>query len=252
MSFIVIAKFLGLYKNIVWHASTEQEAQDIKSVFSAIDKEILIALNLPSIVISDTLADNNQPLNDEKVSRIIFLSRISPKKNLDYALRTFLKVTKPIIFDIYGPIEDDSYWKECQLIINKMPKNVIVSYCGALVPKDIPKTFASYNLFFFPTHGENYGHVIAESLSVGTPVLLSDQTPWRDLEADGLGWDIPLNNINAFVKVLEKVALQTVDEKSSNRQHICEKITKRLTNTDVIEANRQLFYQSIQKTKKIN
>ena len=51
---------------------------------------------------------------------------------------------------------------------------------------------AANDLFFLPTRGENFGHVIAEALSVGTPVLISDQTPWRKLAAVGLGHDLPL------------------------------------------------------------
>ena len=36
----------------------------------------------------------------------------------------------------------------------------------------------AHDLFVFPTLGENFGHVIYESLMCGTPVLVSDNTPW--------------------------------------------------------------------------
>jgi glycosyltransferase involved in cell wall biosynthesis len=64
----------------------------------------------------------------------------------------------------------------------------------------------------FPTHGGNYGHVIAELLSVGTPVLLSDQTPWRDLTIDGLGRDLALENMDGFVKVIKLISLKNINK----------------------------------------
>ena len=60
-----------------------------------------------------------------------------------------------------------------------MPPHVVVDYKGEVLPPDVPSVFASADLFVFPTKGENFGHVILEALSVGTPVLTSDQTPWR-------------------------------------------------------------------------
>src|SRR5690606_10471907 len=95
-------------------------------------------------------------------------------------------------FDIYGPISDQDYWKECQALIKSLPANVVATYCGSVAPARVAELFSKYDLFFLPTRGENYGHVIAEALSMGTLVLISDQTPWRELQADGLGWDVPL------------------------------------------------------------
>jgi glycosyltransferase involved in cell wall biosynthesis len=52
-----------------------------------------------------------------------------------------------------------------------------------------------------PTLGENFGHAIFESLAAGRPVLISDQTPWRNLKQDFAGWDIALANGDEFKKV---------------------------------------------------
>ena len=35
---------------------------------------------------------------------------------------------------------------------------------------------------FLPSKGENFGHIIMESLAASTPVIISDLTPWKDLE----------------------------------------------------------------------
>jgi glycosyltransferase involved in cell wall biosynthesis len=36
--------------------------------------------------------------------------------------------------------------------------------------------------------------MIVEAWAAGCPVLVSDQTPWRQLTAQGLGWDVPLEH----------------------------------------------------------
>ncbi len=54
--------------------------------------------------------------------------------------------------------------------------------------------------------GENYGHAIFEALTTGLPVLISDQTPWRNLEQMKVGWDIPLQMKEKFVDAITQAA----------------------------------------------
>ena len=86
-----------------------------------------------------------------------------------------------------------------------------------------------YDLFLFPSGGENYGHVIAESLSSGTPVLISKNTPWLDLESQNLGWDIDLKDMDSFVEIIEKVARMSHDERQDKQNNI-RKIIKDIFN----------------------
>ena len=61
-------------------------------------------------------------------------------------------------------------------------------------------------MFFLPSFSENFGHAINEALSVGVPVLISDKTPWRNLQEKGMGWDLSLDNRRAFIEVIEAMA----------------------------------------------
>jgi glycosyltransferase involved in cell wall biosynthesis len=54
-----------------------------------------------------------------------------------------------------------------------------------------------------PTRNENFGYVILEALLAGCPVILSDQTPWRDLDEKQAGWVIPLGDEAGFVRALD-------------------------------------------------
>ncbi len=63
-----------------------------------------------------------------------------------------------------------------------------------------------------PSTNESFGYVIHEALAAGCPVLISDRTPWRDLEARGVGWDVDLNDVSDFTRVLQKCV--DMDEKT--------------------------------------
>ncbi len=198
----MVSKWLGLHKGIVWQASSELERKDIVRLLDVEQSSIFIAKDLPP---EFSIGAASRTISAADTCRLIFLSRISPIKNLDFALQAISTVSLPLVFDIYGPIEDEGYWKDCLGLIEKLPENISVNYRGSVTPDQVADVFSNYDLFIFPTRGENYGHVIAESLSVGTPVLLSDQTPWRDLARDELGWDLPLD-LDVFAQNIERVA----------------------------------------------
>ena len=74
------------------------------------------------------------------------------------------------------------------------------------INRNYPHQIAKNHLFFLPTLGENFGHIILEAFCAGCPVLISDQTPWRDLEEKGVGWNLPLDQPELFREVLQRFA----------------------------------------------
>lgn len=242
--YIKISSLLGLYKKVIWQASSEYEKQDIIDALSVNPDSIFVAKDLPakrtdvSTISSTSCSDN---------LRIVFLSRISPKKNLDFALRILASVKSKVIFDIYGPTEDQEYWDVCADLIKNLSDNITVSYCGSIKPEQVKEIFSNYDLFFFPTRGENYGHVIAESLSVGTPVLISDQTPWQKLSDDELGWDLPLDSKELFVEKIELLASMPLDERLFSRKIVLKNGFARVNNEGDILDNKKLFEFAFQK-----
>lgn len=180
-TFIYLAKAVGLYSNLLWHATSEIEANDIKEKFPR--AKISTVPNLPAKYVPK---ERIMPKKAGEL-RLVFVSRIFPKKNLKYALE-ILKLIKTgnVVFDIYGPMEDTAYWTECETVIAELPSNVKVSYCGEVEHKQIPHIFEKYHVFFFPTLGENYGHVIVEAMMNNCLCLLSKGvTPWDDYSLCG-------------------------------------------------------------------
>lgn len=242
-AYIRLVRRLGLYRDVLWQASSELEEQDIRAWFG--DRaRVVVAANLPARLIDRT----DGPAGPGKKAgslRVIFLSRICGKKNLDGALRVLQTAKGDISFSIYGPIEDPLYWGECQKLISRMPANIDVSYKGVLRPEQVRSAMEEHDLFFFPTHGENFGHVILEALVAGCPVLLSDQTPWRDLREKGVGWDLPLAQPHHFRQAIEEcVAMDTHSHRQwSERARAFGRECSR--NEAVVEQNRELLRQAL-------
>ena len=76
-----------------------------------------------------------------------FISRIQEKKNLKYAIEVISKVKSIVQFDIFGPIESQEYWDSCKDLINEIPDNIKITYCGKLEPKSVGRKFMEYDCF---------------------------------------------------------------------------------------------------------
>lgn len=240
--FTYMARFGRLHRDISWHASSEGEARDIADVMKIDRRDIYVIDDFPIKSTGGSPGPGERPpVVTGAALRIVFLSRIAREKKLDYALKLLVQVRAHVLFDIYGPVHDTTYWNECQELIRKLPSNVTVNYLGSVRPDEVVDVFTRYDLFFFPTGGEAYGHVIAESLSAGTPVLLSTETSWRNLQVEGLGWDLDLAHERAFVEVIENLAALGTEERIRNRIEVKARITKRLFDPTIMEAHRRLF-----------
>lgn len=242
ITYIQLSSLLGFYKGILWQASSEHEKADIVRALKIKPDLVYEALDLPTKIFPRREEDAStlQEFGPREL-RVVFLSRLTREKNLDYALKVLTKVRSRVLFEIYGPAEDALYWEECQVLIGRLPDNVTVNYLGGVRPEQVLQILGQYDLFLFPTTGENYGHVIAESLTAGTPVLISNQTPWRNLETEGLGWDMSLADIDSFVTVIEKLSTMSEEERRQQRSSILAGIKEKLLDPSVLEANRRLF-----------
>lgn len=256
--YLRMSRWLGLYRNILWHASSDLEAADIDRIFRE-RRLISVAQVIPGhilsdrrknpsgIVIAEDIAFLPEPSESSKLPkraghlRIVFASRISPKKNLVGALRMLEDISGEVAFSIYGPAEDSRYWDECQRVIKALPQNVRVEYRGTIKHEEIVWVFAENDIFLFPTLGENFGHVICEALSAGCPVLISDQTPWRNLADKKAGWDIPLGETERFRTILQQCVDSDEEWLAELSAGAKKYVREHLSMAIVIEANRELF-----------
>jgi len=236
-AFLSVARGLGLFRDVRWQATSEHEMVAIRNAIGAA-ADVNFAPNMRIAAIDEApprLREPGDPL------RVIFLSRISPKKNLDGALRILSGVRAPITFDVYGVREDAAYWSMCEQLIQTLPANVAVRYCGVLPGAAVKRTLRAYDVMLLPTHDENFGHVIAEALEAGCPPLISDRTPWRGLVERGVGWDLALEDLDGFRAVLEACATEDPSVSASRSGAASAWVAGLDEDADIVERNASLL-----------
>ena len=206
-SFLKLWRPILVRMGIVWHAATDREAEEIRAIFPAAQIEVCAE---PSPSVPDTTAAPARERCEGR--RFVFIGRIARMKNLRIALEALNTVSTPVIFDIFGPLEDRRYWAECERVIAGLPGHVKVSYRGELDPSAVVTTFAAYDAFVFPTLGENFGHVIAESLAGHCPVICSDNTSWTQVLMAGGGEVVENPTGESLGHVLSRWGSMTNDE----------------------------------------
>lgn len=209
--FLIVAKTIGLFRNITWSFSSQLEMEDARRSIGFIE-DYFIAEDLPRMATEGVRKNTKK----EKELSVIFLSRICPQKNLEQCITVLdHQWNGRISFDIYGTKEDLQYWNRCKAKLEKINSSVQCRYCGEIEPKHVLSTFAKYNVFLFPTRGENFGHVVFEALSVGCVPVISDKTIWNDLDQEHCGFVLPLTDCDGFRNAIKRCLDMSNDEFSS-------------------------------------
>ena len=239
--YIAFAKSIGLYQNLAWQASSDYEAREIRRVMGRTAERIVVVPDVFPFVNFLNNVEKKENRDPGSPLRICFLSRIVPIKNLDYALNIVSRVKVPVVFDIYGPEEDKQYWKACSVLMKNLPPLIKANYKGKVEHQHVIAVLKKYDLFFLPTQSENFGHAILESMLAGTPVLISNNTNWRDLEAHGVGWDLSLDNAGAFIEAIEKTYSINSENYHNWRERVRNYAVQICSNNHILQENRQLF-----------
>ena len=242
--YALLVSVLGKYnrsKNVYFHVTSDDEIAGLKKYFFINNEKIIKVSNI------GIMPNKNKRIYEKKEGelRITFISRIHEVKNLLYAIDIINMLKCKVNFDIYGPIESVDYWNKCENLIRESPSNVRINYCGEVNPGNIEDVFINYDCFLFPTKNENYGHVIAESLANGCPVVLSKgTTPWDDLDRKA-GFVCNLNYKDEFVDALNYIASLGKDEYDRFMNKTSVYYNEKIKDNEAIEGHRKMFNKII-------
>jgi glycosyltransferase involved in cell wall biosynthesis len=184
--FLSLARNLDFFRGVEFHASTEEEVREVNMHVPG--KKVFVARNF-----SDPTLQPLPTTNPSGSVNLLCLGRVHPIKNLLFAVEILSKMNlkgKKVSVNIVGPSEDKKYLDSLLQLSNT---GLEVTYSGAVSHQGLREVFKNTHYLLMPTMHENYGHAIIESWGFGRPVLLSDNTPWRDLQEKGLGYCTPLN-----------------------------------------------------------
>lgn len=146
------------------------------------------------------------PVKTVDKKKILFLSRIHPKKGIENLIKAWVlidnNIRKKWIIEIVGNGEEKYIQKLKDLIISNNIENEIRILPPVFGPEKIT-LYRKASLFVLPTFSENFGVVIAEALASYTPVITTKGAPWTDLNEYECGWWINIG-VNPLKLALEK------------------------------------------------
>jgi glycosyltransferase involved in cell wall biosynthesis len=246
-TYLLAARGSDFYKGLYWQASSKAEKEDIHAILPCVAEEkIFVAPDLVVMAqgngeVSDWTEIGRQTTKEPGQVHLIYLSRIKPVKNLKFALTLLPSLKGQIKFDLFGPVQDQDYWDDCQEIIKNLPPHIQVQYHGPVPNEEVRKIFSDAQFLLLPTLGESFGHVILESLQAGCPVLISDRTPWDDLSKEMAGWVIPLEENNRWIETIQSCIDMGQESFIMLSNNAAQYAMHWLGSSDALQVNRDMF-----------
>ncbi|MBE9209057.1 glycosyltransferase [Nostoc sp. LEGE 06077] len=200
----------NLQKAIAFHATSPEEANSLRQLnFHQPIAVIPNGVSIPNL--------DNQPSREVLVSLfpqlagqkwLLFLSRIHPKKGLDNLLFVWKTLVKqfPDWHLIIAGSDLIGYQSKLEELTATLQLQPQVTFTGMLSGEQKACALSNADLFVLPTHSENFGIAIAESLAYGVPVITTKGAPWQDLETYSCGWWVEISQpalTNALVEAME-------------------------------------------------
>ncbi|MDI1241362.1 MAG: glycosyltransferase [bacterium] len=240
-TFLKFASAIDLYADVVWRTNSPIEKEEVAR-FKGTGGKIFVAPNMPPTALLPYFEASLKRSKKVGRVRLVYLSRIHPKKNLIFLLELLKDMPGDIQLDVFGPIDaGERYLERCTEMIGLLPANVRVTLKGGLEHSKVLETLLEHDFFVLPTLSENFGHVFIEALAAGCPILISDQTPWLNLETRGVGWDIPLADRDRWIEVLRKCVQMDAQEYSTLSGNARSFAVAWITSGEVERANREVF-----------
>ena len=202
-------------KNIIWQASSYVEVNDIKSRFK--NAYVLVVndgvdfksfQNIKSLSVCE-LVNRFTESQFKVVSEVFFsMGRLHEIKAFDImidAFYLFLQKNPDAKLLIAGP--DDGFRGVLMKKIIEYDLLESVFLIGSVEHEDKCLLLSNSSAFVLPSHFESFGIVVVEALASGLPVIVSNNTPWRDIEKNKFGIFTANNKhslFNAFCKIKEQ------------------------------------------------
>ena len=142
---------------------------------------------------------------DRTIKRIGFLGRLHTRKNVEALLNAWIKLgesVKDAKLVIMG--KGDAAYE--QMLRDRVAQHRLknVEFAGFVVGREKFERLASLSALCVPSDFENFGMIVTEALSVGTPVIASFGTPWEALNIHRCGWWVN-NDVDTLAQTIETV-----------------------------------------------
>ena len=147
--------------------------------------------------------------------RLLYLGRLHPIKGIENLLRALAALRGfPFTLRVCGS-GDAAYARSLARLAGSLSIQERVSFAGEIGPRDKAGEFDTADVCVLPSHSENFGMTIAESLAHGVPVIASRGTPWASVEDQGCGlWvDNDPDALSSAIRALANQDLRAMGER---------------------------------------
>jgi glycosyltransferase involved in cell wall biosynthesis len=185
----------GLKKKLAWRAYAQRDYKSAAAVHVTSELEAAnvraVGIETPQILVPHgvDLPPPGLPQQPKGARRrLLFLSRLHPKKGLADLIKVFAS-SAPDDWDLIVAGNDESnYGKKLQEEVARRGLSDQIDFCGPVEDKAKWALYASADCFVLPSYSENFGLVVAEALISGVPVVTTSATPWAEVRKHGCGW----------------------------------------------------------------
>lgn len=217
------------------HVTAASEVEDVRRV--GLKNDVLVA---PLGVNIDSKVERAERADGKKV--LLFVSRVQRKKGLENLVRAWAQLSPEIksnwVVRIVGP-DQEGHTAELKALCAKLSVEKDVEFVGPKYGDNLAREYASADLFVLPTHSENFGSVVIESLAHGVPVICTKGAPWEELETHKCGWWIDIG-VEPLLNALKEATLLSPDDLQSmglrGRKLVEEKYTWAAVEKRMLEA----------------
>lgn len=192
--FLTWMRWINAYAHVTFHATAEAESSDIRKVLGS-QVNVSVIPNLAQLAVPKIQAI---PKESGEL-KLVSIGRIAPEKGTLHGLNALKAQMGTITLDLYGACYNEAYWKQCLHVISELPGNIQVKYHGACPSEDVSNHLVTAHALLLPSEGENFGHAIVEAFANSRPVVISKNTPWKDLAVQKAGWDLSNDELSTAI-----------------------------------------------------
>ena len=229
-----------LKNKVVFHATCPAEVQYIKQAVGQ-DAEVIL---IPNYI----LLPAKQKATPEKY--FLFVGRIHPKKGLNKLIEALdlssAFRSSGFKLKIVGDY-NNSHGHELQSLCIKLGLEKQVQFMGKVNGPAKFKIFAGAYFSFMPSITENFGMVVVESLSQGTPAVATQGTPWEVLAEEDAGFWIP-NDVKSLAQTIDQILAMPSTTYQAYRanayQLVCEQFDMDKNIDKWLQAYQSIFYSN--------
>ncbi|MBD1843178.1 glycosyltransferase [Cyanobacteria bacterium FACHB-63] len=170
------------------HFTSDQEAKTSER-FNTVTRDLVMPLGV-SLPPSESISMREKFGIPDDRPLLLFMSRIDPKKGLDLLLPALEQLNQDFHFVLAGGNpQDPGYEAAIRDRIQTSHLKDRTSIVGFVTGAEKTALLEAADLFVLPSYYENFGIAVAEAMSVGTPVVISDQVHiWKEIERSQSGW----------------------------------------------------------------